>query len=234
MGTAMSLVSQSDTLRHMTESLAPVLALAFVIALVAWIRYLHHKETMRTLELGGDARAGLELGERWRARSGMVAGAVMMVLGILVSIQYLLMSLNRVHLSSPEDQAIQLAANATAVLGFVVLVAYALWSGQQTAAGRPEETEGERERLRIRLGLCVGVLLAAAGTGCVSALIAGLCAGDKGATAILLGIGLFLFVGGVAIVALHTIWSRELHRERSRVASEDKGSAVDRSDQSAQ
>jgi hypothetical protein len=227
------------------EALAVVLVVMFVVALVAWMRYLHHKETMKTLESGGDAvgrlesakQARMEEEERWRVRNGMMTGVVIAALGLAT----LGASLSLGSCSTSTSQVSELDyATLSLVLGvgaFLLLVGLAsfvanlIWSRQHAALVRPAESAQVRDRRHIHSRLALGGVIAAAGVGCLSALLGGVYANDRGASAVLLGFAVFLLLAGAAIVAVHLTWLRELNTCPPNTTQEE---VIDRGDQSAQ
>ncbi len=55
--------------------------LLLVVAVVAWTRYLQHKETLRMLERGVESRDVLELSKTMRLRKGLILGIGLLALG---------------------------------------------------------------------------------------------------------------------------------------------------------
>jgi len=120
------------------EAGAVVLSLMLVVALLAWVRYLHHKETMRTLESGGDAprrleslsQARMEAQERRRLRSGMMAGVVVTALGLGVLSNVLL----RPQMMDPDTRALVVGLVVFLLItGVANFVAHVVWSRDQAA-----------------------------------------------------------------------------------------------------
>ena len=55
--------------------------LLLVFALVAWVRYLQHKETLRMLDSGPEAHDLIELMKSTRLRRGLILGIALLALG---------------------------------------------------------------------------------------------------------------------------------------------------------
>jgi hypothetical protein len=83
----MMAMSQSDLLRLLVFALplALFVLVPLVVAWVIWSRYLYHKETMKLAEMGGNARDALELRERWRVRWGLLVGAGVISIGVVIA-----------------------------------------------------------------------------------------------------------------------------------------------------
>jgi hypothetical protein len=112
--------------------------LALVLGLLAWGRYLHHKETMKSLEVGGDAprhleslsHARMEAQERRRLRSGMMAGVVVTALGLGVLSNLLL----RPQMMDPDTRALVVGLVVFLLItGVANFVAHVVWSRDQVA-----------------------------------------------------------------------------------------------------
>jgi hypothetical protein len=228
------------------EVSAAVLSLALVVGLLAWVRYLHHKETMKTLDAGGDgprrleslSQARMEAQERERLRFGMMLGVLVTALGIGVLSNVLL----RLPGTSPQYQPMDPGTQASMVglavflliAGLANSIAHLIWSRRHAAAAGAAESPRDRERAHIRSGFVRGSLLAAAGVGCLLALLAGVYAGDRGSAAILLGFGVFLLLSGAAAIAVHVNWLRDLERGRQATGGNTREGAIDRGDQNAE
>ncbi len=229
----------NPSLIAVVETIAFVLFLMLLFALLAWVRYLHHRETMKTLESGGDAsqrleslsQARMEARERRRLRSGMMAGVIVTALGLGV----LSAVLFRPQMMAHETQALVVGLVVFLLItGAANFVAHAIWSQRLGAAARVVESAEARERRRIRSGVVRGSVVAAAGIGCLLALLAGVYAGDRSAMALLLGFGVFLLLSGAATIVVHVNWFRDLERGRPLAAGDIEEGAIDRSNQSAE
>jgi len=97
-----------------------------VLALVAWSRYLYHKEMMRLAEGHGDLKSGLEVMEVWRTRRGILWGIRVSAVG--AALIGAAVFWGRTHF--PPDAVVGLAFVGTLllVIGGATLVAYAVWS----------------------------------------------------------------------------------------------------------
>jgi hypothetical protein len=225
-------------------AIAAVLSLMLLVALLAWVRYLHHKETMKTLESGGDAsqrleslsQARMEARERWRLRSGIMAGILVTAVGIGVLFDVLLRLPGASpgnRQMNPETQALMVGlAVFLLITGAANFVAHAIWSQRSAATAGMVEGAEDRERRRVRSGIVKGSVVAAAGVGCLLALLGGVYAGDRGSAGGLLGFGVFLLLSGAAMIAVHTKWFGKSERGRPSIAGGEK-EVVHRSDQDA-
>ena len=114
-----------------------LLIVGIVAALIGFSRLLQHRETLKMLDLGPDTEATLRLRERWRNRAGLLYGAKLLVVGVVLVViggasnEWLAMVM-------PKREFPTLALTAPplliflglllAAVGAVYLVAYAIWS----------------------------------------------------------------------------------------------------------
>ena len=123
--------------------------LVLVFGLVAWTRYLQHKETLRMLERGVESRDVLEFNKSNRLRRGLLSGIALVALGAGLG----------AGLSLADETAVVEPAAAAALIGLSVFLfalgigtvfLHLLWMRQARvpAAGeadRPDEpTEPEQ------------------------------------------------------------------------------------------
>jgi hypothetical protein len=92
--------------------------LLLVVAVVAWARYLQHKETLRMLERGLESRDVLELSNTMRLRKGLILGIGLLALGAGLG----------AGLSLATDAGVIQPAAAAALTGLAVFL-FALGSG---------------------------------------------------------------------------------------------------------
>jgi hypothetical protein len=131
-----------------------------VFGLVALSRCFHHRETLKLLELGGDAETMLRLRERWRSRAGLLHGAKLAIVGlVLIVIGGASNVWLPVAVPKGEIPPLGLATPPMliflgfllAAVGAVHLAAYAIWSRRSVLEGGrlPGNTEsGDKQDTR--------------------------------------------------------------------------------------
>jgi len=108
-----------------------VIAVIAVLAFLAWNRHLHNKEALSLVEKGGDWHSFLEMRERWRIRNGMLAGAVLLAIG--VACLGIIVILREDPISSYPGGlggAIFIAFSAAVftIIGAIVTIAHVIWA----------------------------------------------------------------------------------------------------------
>jgi len=116
---------------------AALLIVGIVAALIVFSRLLQHRETLKMLDLGPDTDATLRLRERWRNRAGLLHGAKLLVVGVVLmfmsqaSSTWLAMMMPATGVSSlglTTPPLFLFLGLLLAAVGAVYLVAYAIWS----------------------------------------------------------------------------------------------------------
>jgi hypothetical protein len=149
-------------MEHTLEILLIVVLAVAMLAVVAFSRYLQHRETLRILELGGDAETALRLRERWRNRAGLLHGAKLLVVGVVLvvvggaSSQWLAMVMPKsevptLRLATPP--LLIFLGFFLAAVGVVYLVTYAIWSRrpvfeEELTPGNSESSSSRDNRSR--------------------------------------------------------------------------------------
>ena len=114
-----------------------LLIVVIVAVLIRSSRLLQHRETMKMLELGGDAETVLRTRERWRNRAGLLHGVKLLVVGVVLifmgqaSSTWLAMMMPAREVSSlglTGPPLFLFIGLILAAVGAVYLVAYAIWS----------------------------------------------------------------------------------------------------------
>jgi hypothetical protein len=132
--------------------LAPglVFLILVVIVVVAMSRWLQHREMMKMLELGGDAETVLRTRERWRNRAGLLYGAKLLVVGVVLVVMgqasstWLAMVMPKREISTMGLTAPPLLiflGLLLAAVGAVYLVAYAIWSRRPLFEDKPARSD---------------------------------------------------------------------------------------------
>jgi hypothetical protein len=65
----------------MVDELLTAIAALAALLLIAWTRYLQHKETLRMLERGAESRDVVEFTRSTQLRRGLLSGIVLLALG---------------------------------------------------------------------------------------------------------------------------------------------------------
>jgi len=109
-----------------------------VLGLLAWNRWLSHKETMRLAELGGGSRETLGLRERWRARHGVLWAVRVLAIGVALAVALVIADnwdtyLGRRVIGGKEMLLLTGAAVFLLLVGAVTLIAYGIWSRRDVA-----------------------------------------------------------------------------------------------------
>ncbi|UCH34721.1 MAG: hypothetical protein JSV65_19745 [Armatimonadota bacterium] len=114
-----------------------VVLLVALFAWLAWNRYLHHKELILLHERGGEWQALIADRERWRIRGGIIAGAIVLLLGAGV------LAAGLVVMDTDEAGGGVLASlgGAAAAVGLVVLVAHIIWGCRRSGTAECSDTE---------------------------------------------------------------------------------------------
>lgn len=110
---------------------AGIWLLVIIFAWLAWNRYLHHKELLLLQERGGEWQALVADRDRWRIRGGIIAGAIVLLLGAGV------LGAGLVVMHSGDRAGGGVLASlggAVAGVGLVVLVAHIIWGRTQRTA----------------------------------------------------------------------------------------------------
>lgn len=151
----MSQFQQAEMWQAVVGGFAAVVLVLAVFGLLAWSRWLSHKETMRLAELGGDAHALLQSRERWRVRHGILWAVRVLLVGLAIGIFGLvgLSALATVAVGArggdPMGRHLVFAAPllllalAFVVVGAATLIAYALWARRDAGVLRAGLREGE-------------------------------------------------------------------------------------------
>ena len=151
-----------------------------VVAIVAFSRYLQHREMMKLLEVSGDAPTALRMRERWRKRAGLLNGMKLFVIGIMfivmtqVSSTWLAMMAPKREVPTEwltTSPAFLLVGLIFSAVGAIYVVAYAIWGRDKDGAlggttdtlSSPPFTALDRRKAIVRgvaLALVGGAVLA--------------------------------------------------------------------------
>jgi len=127
-----------------------VFLILVLIAVAAMSRWFQHRETMKMLELGGDAETALRLRERWRNRAGLLYGAKLLVVGVMLVViggasnQWLWTVMPKrevLTLGLATPPLLIFLGLLLAAVGAVYLVAYAIWSRRPLFGDKPAHTD---------------------------------------------------------------------------------------------
>ena len=127
-----------------------LLIVGIVAALIGFSRLLQHRETLKMLDLGPDADATLRLRERWRNRAGLLRGAKLLVVGVVLifmgqaSSTWLAMMMPAREVSSlglTGPPLFLFIGLILAAVGAVYLVAYSIWSRRPLFGDKPAHTD---------------------------------------------------------------------------------------------
>jgi hypothetical protein len=117
--------------------------LLLVFALVAWTRYLQHKETLRMLESGPEAHDLIEFSRSMRLRRGLILGIALLALGAGLG----------AGLSAADEAGVVDPAAAAALLGLSVflfalgcgtVLLHILWMRQARVAAPPRNNQPDQ------------------------------------------------------------------------------------------
>jgi hypothetical protein len=127
---------------HVQMGTTDVGGVVLIIALFAWLawnRYLQHKELLQMQERGGEWQALVADRDRWRIRGGIIAGAIVLLLGA----GSLGAGLVVMHNGDRAGGGVLASlGGAVAAVGLVVLVAHIIWGRAQPTAPC-SDTEGK-------------------------------------------------------------------------------------------
>ena len=113
------------------------LTLVVVAVVVGHSRLLQHRETMKMLELGGDAASVLRTRERWRNRAGLLHGTKLLMVGLVLMIMSQASDTWLANVGAWRDiptlgltapPLFLLLGLLLSAVGLVYLIAYAIWS----------------------------------------------------------------------------------------------------------
>ena len=121
-----------------------------IIPLVVVARWFQHREMMKMLELGGDAETVLRTRERWRNRAGLLYGAKLLVVGVMLVViggasdkwLWTVMPKREVlTLGLATPVLLIFLGLLLAAVGALYLVAYAIWSRRPLFGDKPAHTD---------------------------------------------------------------------------------------------